>query len=123
MADERNDSGKFVKGVSGNPSGRSKSTKLTAADRKKLVKIIEDNITDAGFLKEMLSFLTEKAESVADVFKYVKEFAPYLLPKLSSIKSEVSEVKEIKIRIEGFDINPMKVLESDKTKTIEVNDE
>ena len=115
--------GKFVKGVSGNPSGRSKSTKLTALDRKKLVKIIEANITDAGFLKEMLSFLTEKAESVADVFKYVKEFAPYLLPKLSSIKSEVSEVKEIKIRIEGFDINPMKVLEATKLTNIEVDDE
>jgi len=111
--------GKFQKGVSGNPSGRSKSTKLTAADRKKLAKMVEDNIEDKGFLKEVLAFLTEKAESVADVFKYVKEFAPYLMPKLSSIKSEINEVKEICIRIEGFDINPITTISSDKIKTIE----
>jgi hypothetical protein len=102
----RDKEGKFVKGVSGNKSGRPKSAKLTQKDRDELVKIVKDNVKDENLLSEMLSFMLQRAEFITDVHKYLKEYAPFLAPKLSSIKQEIEQETTITIQIEGFeDIN------------------
>ena len=101
--DKRNNKGQFAKGVSGNKSGRPASAKLTQKDRDNLVKIIKDNVKDKNLLSEMLAFMVERAEFVSDVHKYLKEYAPFLTPKLSSIKQEIEQETTIKIQIEGVE--------------------
>lgn len=102
MAIERDSKGRIKKGQSLNKSGRPKSAKLTQKDRNELVKIVEDNIQDKNLLSEMLSFMLERAELISDVHKYLKEYAPFLAPKLASIKQEIQEEKTVTIKIEGF---------------------
>jgi len=82
----KNKAGHWKKGVSGNPTGRPKTEKLTAADKKELKGII-----DKKDISELLGFMCERATTVNDAFRYVKEFAPYLAPKLQSIQN-VSKV-------------------------------
>jgi hypothetical protein len=74
--------GQWVKGQSGNPTGRPKTHKLTGKDKEELGKVIEGRDVQA-----ILAFLCERADTVTDAFKYVKEFAPYLAPKLQTINS------------------------------------
>ena len=120
MVKETNSKGQFVKGSSGNPSGRPASSKLTQADKDVLVKIIRDNVPDKNLLSEMLEFMLKRAENIADVHKYLKEYAPFLTPKLSSIKQDIVEEKTIIIKIEGVeemamvDRTPGKVLIDDE---------
>ena len=122
MVDKRDNKGQFVKGKSGNVSGRPKSAKLTQADRDEVVKIIKDNVKDKSLLSEMLSFMVERAELVSDVHKYLKEYAPFLSPKLSSIKQEIEQETTIRVVIEGIediemlDITPKEDTIEDKDK-------
>lgn len=92
----RNESGHFKKGVSGNPSGRPKSSKLTQKDKDALKAFIEAKDVDG-----MTAWLCERAETVSEAFKYIKELQPYLTPKLQSIKSEIREDKTITIQWQG----------------------
>ena len=80
MARDKN--GRLKPGHSGNPNGRPKIGKLTGTDKKEL-----DRLVRAGDMKEILAFLCARAHHVADAFKYIKEFAPYLAPKLQTINS------------------------------------
>jgi len=100
---ERDSKGRIKKGTSLNPSGRPKSAKLTQKDKDQLAHIVNDNIKDKNLLSEMLQFMLERAENTADVHKYLKEYAPFLTPKLASLKQEVIEEKVITFRIEGLE--------------------
>lgn len=99
----RDNTGKFKKGVSGNASGRPKSDKLTQKDKDELAEVLRNNIKDSEILKKVLTLLVERAELVSDIHKYFKEYAPYLMPKLSQIDSKVQEIKTITITVKGFD--------------------
>jgi len=76
---KRDNKGHFKKGVSGNPTGRPKTHKLTQKDRNELMKVLKTKD-----ISQVLEFLCERASSTDDVFRYIKEFAPYLAPKLQS---------------------------------------
>lgn len=79
---QRDAKGRLKKGYSGNPSGRPKTAKLTQKDKNELRKVIAERD-----ISKVLEFLCERAETIQDAFKYVKEFAPYLAPKLQTINS------------------------------------
>jgi hypothetical protein len=65
----------------------------------------------------MLKFMLERAENIADVHKYLKEYAPFLTPKLSSVKQEIHEDKVITFKIEGIgDVEMMDVTPKEKIK-------
>jgi|GEM_PF-4179210 len=103
--------GQFKKGVSGNLSGRPKSDKITEKERKELVAMFEESIDEENKLKKSIVFMVSKAQLVSDVFKVVKEFAPYITAKLSSVKTEIEEIKKIEITINGKTIeNNMKTV-------------
>lgn len=113
---ERDSSGRFIKGKSANPSGRPKSSKLTTADRKELAALVKETVKDDGLVKEALTFLLKKAELKEEVFKYFKEFLPYVQPKLASMAVKSEAVKKIVFQVEGFD--PVG-LESKPMKTVD----
>ena len=101
----RDKKGQFVKGKSGNPSGRPKSSNLTQKDR--------DGFKDDPMTA--LLYLMNTARTKEEVYKYAKELMPYCKPKLSSIKSEIEQETTITIKIEGFGDLSLE----DKAKTIE----
>ena len=121
MVIKKTNTGQFKKGVSGNLSGRPKTEKLTEKDRKELTEIFKSSIDKGNKLKEPILFMLKRAQLVSDVFKIVKEFAPYITAKLSSVKTEVEEVKKLEITING------KVIEKDlkvvNPKMKEIKDE
>ena len=76
---KRNKDGTFKKGQSGNSTGRPKSHNLTQPDKNELKRIIAEKD-----MSKVLEFLCERANSIDDAFRFIKEFAPYLAPKLQS---------------------------------------
>ena len=106
MVEKRTAKGQFVKGQSGNKSGRPKSSNLTAADRGEF----KDDPMRA------LYYLMNTARTKEEVYKYAKELMPYVKPKLSSIKSEIEQETTVTIKIEGFE--PIK-LEAEDVPAIE----
>jgi hypothetical protein len=97
MTTKRTNKGTFKKGQSGNPSGRPKSSNLTAADRK--------NFKDSPM--EALMYLMNTARTKEEVYKYAKELMPYVKPKLSSVKSEIEQETTVTVKIEGFEPIPL----------------
>lgn len=109
----------FRKGQSGNPNGRPKNGsrkvagKLNDTDRDNLTKHLVNKDLDS-----VLAFFCSRAETPADAYKFVKEFLPYLTPKLQSIKTEVKQDNEITISWLGFDNRQTTMkLPKDKTKS------
>ena len=122
----KNKAGHWKKGVSGNPTGRPKTEKLTAGDKKEL-----KALTESGDIKGILAFMCERATTINDAFRYVKEFAPYLAPKLQSIQ-KVSKVDntikiewqtEVMKKIENIDEEYDKLVGSPKVIDAEIVEE
>lgn len=106
----RTTTGKFKKGVSGNLSGRPKTDKLTSKDKKELAEMFEESIDNKNKLKKSIIFMVERANLVSDVFKIVKEFAPYITAKLSSVKTEVEQINRIEISTLDGALEPIKII-------------
>jgi len=106
----RDDKGKFIKGAKPNPTGRPKSFRISDADR---VEIGEDP-------HQALVWLLKKAESRDELFRYAKELLPFARPKLSSVKQEINEVREIRISWGGDDQPTFGSIEVNEPKTIEM---
>lgn len=70
---------------------------LTKEDKKQLKELIL-----AKDMSKLSAWFAEKASSAEVAFKYVKELAPYIAPKLSSVQSEVKQDTTIQIQIQGF---------------------
>lgn len=104
----RDGSGKFIKGNTANTSGRPKSFKITDADRAEF----------GDDPHKALVFLMRKAESRDELFRYIKELMPYTKPRLSSVKQEVNEVKEIRLSWGGAS-KPFGSLEVNESRLIE----
>jgi hypothetical protein len=110
----RDDKGKFIKGSGGgNPSGRPKSFKIDAAARAEF--------GDDPFAA--VKWLMRNSETKDELFRYIKELLPYYKPKLSSIKQEVNEVREIRLSWGGVNQVPFGSLDVTEPRTIEVQDE
>lgn len=93
---KRDANGRLLPGQSANPSGRPKTSKLTGKDKKEFVEIFRKAIQNKQ-LDDAIAWLCERANDTNEIFKIMKEFAPYIMPKLSSLKSEVSQIKQVKI--------------------------
>lgn len=94
--------GQFVKGSSGNPGGRPKKSKLTTQDKKEFAAILKE-ASKKGDIGDVAVWLVERANDTNELFRITKEFAKYLAPAKSSIKTEVNEVKELKITFQGIE--------------------
>lgn len=94
--------GRMCKGFSPN-KGKKRADKkpagaLSAEDKKTLKELIVSKN-----MSKLAAWFAERATTADLAFKYVKELAPYLAPKLSSIQSEVKQDTTIKIEIAGFE--------------------
>lgn len=96
----RDSNGRIKKGKSLNPSGRPKTDKLTAKDKKEYRDILAACIEKKD-LGDAVLWLTERSSNTGEAFKYLKEFAGYIMPKLSSVKTDVTQVKELVISFAG----------------------
>lgn len=107
----REKTGKWVKGMSGNPSGRPKGTK--ALDQNRLHQIYEEAGGDPIlFQKLVLKNGHQLALDLNTALRLAKELAPYEKPRLAS-----TEIKED--RTTTFIINDPTKLQAEQIKTIE----
>lgn len=114
----RDKDGHFQKGVSGNPTGRPKSAKVTATDIREYARILRE-AAKSGDIGEAAVWLCQRANDTSELFKITKEFACYLAPKKSSVKTEVNEVKTLKIVFADKETNDIKIVGADAIKLIE----
>lgn len=109
--------GIMCKGFSPNPKGSTRKKpkpkeiqELTEKDKKELKELITKKD-----MAKLSAWFAERASTADIAFKYVKELAPYIAPKLSSIQSEIKQDTSIKIEIAGFEAltvqNDAKVIE------------
>ncbi len=110
MADKpkRDSKGRILPGCSGNKTGRPKTAKLTAKDKKELKGLWKSLIKDKN-AEPMVNWLSERANDTNEVFKYFKEVLPYTIAKKASIKTEVNQIKTVRISF----------VAAEKPKTIE----
>ena len=121
----RDAKGRMLPGCTINPSGRPKTAKLTNKDKKELAALI-----DGRDVQKLLGFLCERADTTTEAFKYIKEFAPYLAPKLQTINSisksdntiTIEWKSEIIKKVEDIDAEYEKLTESSKPETVYVED-
>lgn len=106
---ERDKGGKFVKGKSGNPSGRPKGVKLTAAQRE----MFKDDP------KKALLWLMNTAEDRRELLSVAKLVIDYVSPKLSAIKQEVKKDTKMVIEWKGVPNKPVIDAEFETVKPVD----
>ena len=114
---ERVEGGKFKKGGrSPNPKGRPKKSTILKEDFKSVLAAMD---TPDEKIEYLVDYLITNAKDEETMFKYVKEFLPYVKPKLSNIKNEVKEDKTITItwlQPEQIAQNEIKVIDAAPTE-------
>lgn len=112
----RDETGKFKKGVSGNPKGRPKKKK----EEKDLP---SDFHVEAGAdAKKALEALLASATTRYEAHKIAKDLLPYQSPKLSNVESFTNEIKTIEIKWMNELPGEAKVIEGEVEEAV-VNDE
>lgn len=109
---KRNALGQLLPGQSGNVSGRPKTSKLSTKDKKEFVQIFKDCVKGKQ-LEDAISWLCERANDTNEIFKLLKEFAPYIVPKLSSTKTEVNEIRQVRISFVAPEEKPIKTIDQE----------
>lgn len=110
MAAKRDAKGRLVKGAALNPGGRPKSQKLSEKDRKEYAKVLQE-ASKKGSISDAAIWLCQRANDTTELFKITKEFAKYIAPAKSSVKTEVNEVKQLVISFEGDKEEQMKIVQ------------
>lgn len=100
----KNEKGQFIKGVSGNPSGVSKKSKLSKVDKDEIIKMIEDR-SQPSLASDFLIASIRKCETIEQAHKYMKEYLNYLTPKKASAKEAEIKDNSYNIIINGFEGN------------------
>lgn len=92
--------GRMCKGHSLAPKGPRKK-KLTGELTQKEKEQLRDLIVSKN-MTEISAWFAGRALTLESAFKFVKELAPYISPKLNAVESTVKKDTSIKVTIEGF---------------------
>lgn len=107
MASVRDEKGRIKKGHSLNISGRPKTDKLTATDKKQLAVLFKECVKTKD-LSKLIVWLVSRSTNTQEVFRITKEFAKYIVPTLSASKVEENKTTELRITFAG-DEEPIKI--------------
>lgn len=115
--------GKFVKGVSGNPSGVAKNAKKK--DSNDIPQSVRDEIakqTPEEGLKTLMAYLIASVDKKDSAMRILKEFLPYVMPKKQSSENVTQHYSELVIKLEDPHANQV-TLENEFSKTLLENSE
>lgn len=93
MADGRDNKGRFTKGNKGSSTGRPPKVALAKAMKADIVKLKTANEKIEYLMNYLIDNVTDKSE----MFKVVKEFLPYIRPKLKNVETKEHKISRIEM--------------------------